>query len=129
MARASHGSSSRARMPRSTRPSGRARTRSSALGSLWGMGLLDDAIREHLELKRSHGADPGEIAQLEREAFGPARRGPEPLEVPGGGRGPSAPPGRAPEPREAPASAAADADGDGDAAAAAAAAAAVPPLE
>src|SRR3954462_12659249 len=46
------------------------------------MGLLDDAIREHLELKRAHGADPGEIAQLEREAFGPARRGPEPLEVP-----------------------------------------------
>src|SRR3954451_21847640 len=46
------------------------------------MGLLDDAIREHLELKRAHGADPGEIAQQEREAFGPARRGPEPLEVP-----------------------------------------------
>src|SRR3954451_19688967 len=46
------------------------------------MGLLDDAIREHLELKRAHGADPGEVAQLEREAFGPARRGPEPLEVP-----------------------------------------------
>ena len=46
------------------------------------MGLLDDAIREHLELKRRHGADPGEVAQLEREAFGPARRGPEPLEVP-----------------------------------------------
>src|SRR3954465_14179186 len=82
MARASHGSSSRARMPRSTRPSGRARTRSSAPGSLWGVGLLVDAVREHLELKRSLGADPGEIAQLEREAFGPARRGPEPLEVP-----------------------------------------------
>jgi hypothetical protein len=46
------------------------------------MGLLDDAIREHLELKRQHGADPAEVAQLEREAFGPARRGPEPLEVP-----------------------------------------------
>src|SRR3954447_25672046 len=46
------------------------------------MGLLDDAIREHLELKRAHGADPSEVAQLEREAFGPARRGPEPLEVP-----------------------------------------------
>src|SRR5205823_11757722 len=46
------------------------------------MGLLDEAIREHLELKRRHGADPAEVAQLEREAFGPARRGPEPLEVP-----------------------------------------------
>ena len=47
------------------------------------MGLLDDAIREHLELKRRHGADPSELAELERQAFGPARRGPEPLEVPG----------------------------------------------
>jgi hypothetical protein len=46
------------------------------------MGLLDDAIREHLELKKRHGADPTEIADLEREAFGPARRAPEPLEVP-----------------------------------------------
>jgi hypothetical protein len=40
------------------------------------MGLLDDAIREHLELKRRHGADPGEIARLEQEALGPARREP-----------------------------------------------------
>jgi hypothetical protein len=46
------------------------------------MGLLDDAIREHLELKRRHGADPSEVAELEREAFGPGRRAPEPLEVP-----------------------------------------------
>jgi hypothetical protein len=38
------------------------------------MGLLDDAIREHLELKRRSGADPGEIARLEQEALGPARR-------------------------------------------------------
>lgn len=30
------------------------------------MGLLDDAIREHLELKRRSGADPGEIARQER---------------------------------------------------------------
>ena len=37
------------------------------------MGLLDDAIREHLELKRRHGADPGEVARLEHEALGPAR--------------------------------------------------------
>ena len=35
------------------------------------MGLLDDAIREHLELKRRHGADPGEIAHQERAALEP----------------------------------------------------------
>jgi hypothetical protein len=40
------------------------------------MGLLDDAIRDHLELKRRHGADPGEVARLENEALGPARREP-----------------------------------------------------
>ena len=38
------------------------------------MGLLDDAIREHLELKRRHGADPGEVAALEADALGPVRR-------------------------------------------------------
>ena len=37
------------------------------------MGLLDDAIREHLELKRSRGADVQEITRQEREAFGSAR--------------------------------------------------------
>jgi hypothetical protein len=37
------------------------------------MGLLDDAIREHLELKRRHGADPGEVERQEREALGAAR--------------------------------------------------------
>jgi cobalamin biosynthesis protein CobT len=36
------------------------------------MGLLDDAIREHLELKRLRGADPGEVARLESEVLGPA---------------------------------------------------------
>jgi hypothetical protein len=40
------------------------------------MGLLDDAIREHLELKRRRGADPAEIERLEREALGPVRRTP-----------------------------------------------------
>lgn len=34
------------------------------------MGLLDDAIREHLELKRLRGADPGEVAREEQEALG-----------------------------------------------------------
>ena len=40
------------------------------------MGLLDDAIREHLDLKRRRGADPTEIERAEREALGPVRRGP-----------------------------------------------------
>jgi len=40
------------------------------------MGLLDEAIKDHLELKRRHGADPGEVARLEHEALGPARREP-----------------------------------------------------
>jgi hypothetical protein len=42
------------------------------------MGLLDDAIREHLDLKRRRGADPADIERAEREALGPVRRGPEP---------------------------------------------------
>jgi hypothetical protein len=45
------------------------------------MGLLDDAIREHLELKRRRGADPAEIERAEREALGPVRRR---YEEPGG---------------------------------------------
>jgi hypothetical protein len=38
------------------------------------MGLLDDAIREHLELKRAHGADPTEVERQEREALGATRQ-------------------------------------------------------
>jgi hypothetical protein len=38
------------------------------------MGLLDDAIREHLELKRQHGGNPSEIERQEREAFGAGGR-------------------------------------------------------
>jgi hypothetical protein len=38
------------------------------------MGLLDDAIREHLDLKRRRGADPADIERDEREALGPVRR-------------------------------------------------------
>ena len=38
------------------------------------MGLLDDAIREHLELKRKHGAPDEELTRQETEALGPARR-------------------------------------------------------
>jgi len=47
------------------------------------MGLLEDAIREHLELKRRRGADPAEVERAEREALGPVRRTPEPLGDPG----------------------------------------------
>jgi hypothetical protein len=39
------------------------------------MGLLDDAIKEHLELKRRRGADAEEVARLEQEALGPPQRG------------------------------------------------------
>jgi hypothetical protein len=35
------------------------------------MGLLEDAIREHLELKRLRGADPAEVAREQREALEP----------------------------------------------------------
>jgi hypothetical protein len=35
------------------------------------MGLLDDAIREHLELKRRGGADPNAVARAEHEALAP----------------------------------------------------------
>lgn len=38
------------------------------------MGILDDAIKEHLELKRQHGAAEPELKQLEDEAFGAAER-------------------------------------------------------
>jgi len=43
------------------------------------MGLLEDAIREHLELKRQHGANADEVARAERDALGPPGR-PTPLE-------------------------------------------------
>jgi len=42
------------------------------------MSILDDAIREHLELKRAHGADESELKRLEDEAFGPPGRPEEP---------------------------------------------------
>ncbi len=44
------------------------------------MGLLDDAIREHLELKRRRGADPGEVAREQREALDPVERERPPLD-------------------------------------------------
>src|SRR5688500_12197811 len=43
------------------------------------MGSLDDAIREHLELKRQRGATDDEVKRQEEEAFGRGRRpAPEP---------------------------------------------------
>ena len=40
------------------------------------MGTLDEAIRQHLELKRRHGATDSELQRLEDEAFGlPSRPG------------------------------------------------------
>jgi hypothetical protein len=59
------------------------------------MGLLDDAIREHLDLKRRRGADPAEVARLEHEALGPVRREPAPAE-----RAAAEHPEAAPEPAE-----------------------------
>ena len=45
------------------------------------MGLLDDAIREHLELRRKHGATDEELRRQETEALGPARRDFSPAEA------------------------------------------------
>jgi hypothetical protein len=42
------------------------------------MGLLDDAIREHLELKKRSGASDDEIRRLENEALGDPRNRPAP---------------------------------------------------
>ncbi len=40
------------------------------------MGILDEAIRQHLDLKRRHGAQDSEVKKLEDEAFGlPTRPG------------------------------------------------------
>ena len=57
------------------------------------MGLLDDAIREHLDLKRRRGADPAEVERAEREALGPVRREPRAIR----GRRPRSKRGLAPE--------------------------------
>ncbi len=46
------------------------------------MGMLDDAIREHLELKRRSGAPEEEVNRLESDAFGSARREPPAIEEP-----------------------------------------------
>src|SRR5512132_1910216 len=42
------------------------------------MGILDDAIREHLDLKRKHGARDAELREIEDEALGSTDR-PDPF--------------------------------------------------
>ena len=70
--------------------------RSSAFRAATQMGLLDEAIREHLELKRRRGADPEEIARQERRGArarrsaasrGRGRRPPRRADVAGRPRG------------------------------------------
>ena len=56
----------------------------STLFNLIAMGILDDAIRQHLDLKRQRGATESELKQLEDEAFGPPSRPGEP-DFPGRG--------------------------------------------
>jgi hypothetical protein len=46
------------------------------------MGMLDDAIREHLELKKRSGAPEEEVSRLETEAFGPPRSAAMPQPAP-----------------------------------------------
>jgi hypothetical protein len=85
------------------------------------MGVLDDAIREHLELKRKHGASEGEIVQQEQEALGASQQPAEPVansetaqpDVAAAAGAPAAPaePETAPEPAPEPeASASSDPD-------------------
>jgi len=70
------------------------------------MGILDEAIKEHLDLKRSRGADPAEVTRQEHEALGPVRREPAADAVPDAAA-PEAPAPEAPAPevpvQEAPA--------------------------
>jgi hypothetical protein len=64
------------------------------------MGLLDEAIREHLELKRAHGAGEDEVRRKEQEALGPARREAAPAQEPEAEA--AAPAEAAPQPEAAP---------------------------
>jgi hypothetical protein len=54
------------------------------------MGVLDDAIREHLDLKRRHGVAEEELRRQEEEALGPARREVAPAEADDDGNGAAA---------------------------------------
>ena len=53
------------------------------------MGVLDDAIREHLDLKRRHGVAEDELRRQEEEALGPARREVAPADSDDGERRPA----------------------------------------
>jgi hypothetical protein len=59
------------------------------------MGVLDDAIREHLELKLKHGASEEDIEKQKAEALGPPRR-----DAPAAEEGVAGGPERHPEPDE-----------------------------
>jgi hypothetical protein len=64
------------------------------------MGLLDDAIREHMELKRLHGADPSVLARQEQDALGPVvpeGENEEQTFEDGDGNAAGAPPARGPD--------------------------------
>jgi hypothetical protein len=45
------------------------------------MGVLDEAIRDHLELRRRHGVAEDELQRQEEEALGPTRRDAGPVEA------------------------------------------------
>jgi hypothetical protein len=82
------------------------------------MGILDEAIRDHLELKRRGGAAEGDLRRLEDEAFGPPGRPGEPERGAGAPQAASAvaeEPSAAPEPgtAEAPTQAVPSAEGEG----------------
>jgi hypothetical protein len=59
------------------------------------MGILDEAIRDHLELKRRGGAAEGDLRRLEDEAFGPPSRPDEPQQARSATATPEAPTSRA----------------------------------
>ena len=65
------------------------------------MGVLDDAIREHLDLKRRHGVAEEELRRQEEEALGPARREVAPSEADEAGNGAAAEAASEPELSEA----------------------------
>jgi hypothetical protein len=64
------------------------------------MGLLDDAIREHLELKRRHGAPDAEVDRLTDEVFG--SNAPAPAEPAPAPSAPAPAPDDEPVPEELP---------------------------
>jgi hypothetical protein len=81
------------------------------------MGILDDAIRQHLDLKRRQGADDDELKRLEDEAFGPPSRPGDAEFAEAGGEEALAPEGVAVEerpPEREPADAEPESDGEAE---------------